>query len=124
MALYENVKRYEKINSTGYINIDELRKVLGVIKPTYEENRRFIQLLLKPSIKEVNEKTDIKIEFETKRENRKIKYIKFNIEKQKSVVDKSPISIEINPEKKIEEKKIITDRLQEIINKLKSKNDE
>jgi len=121
MALYENCKRYENVSTTGNIEVNELRKVLGALKPTYQENRRFIQLLLKPAIKEINDKTDIEITYETKKRNREIKYIKFNITKQNKKIEKTPIFIEINPEKKIEENKVITNRAEEILHKLKLK---
>jgi len=118
MSLYENCKRYEKIETTGFIEIDEVKKILGAIKPTYKENRRFIQLLLKPAIKEVNEKTDIKVDYEKRVFKKEITHIKFTIKKQKSITNETPIMIKISPEKK-DKQKIITNKAGELLNKLK-----
>lgn len=78
IRLYELLKQYENIGHRK-ISINEMREFL-MLENKYQDNKNFIHGFLKRSINEINNKTDIKIEYELIKENRKITHIRFDIE--------------------------------------------
>ncbi|MDQ7055261.1 MAG: replication initiation protein [Persephonella sp.] len=78
IRLYELLKRYE---DTGFRTdyIPELREKLGVKEGEYERFFDFERRVLKPAIKEINEKTDLEVSYEKKKTGRKITHIEFEI---------------------------------------------
>lgn len=80
--IYELAKQYEKI---GYrkISIDDLRKKLNIEENQYPQYANLKQRIIKISIKEINEYTDLKISIDEIKESRKVIGIKFTIESSK-----------------------------------------
>ncbi len=78
IRLYELLKRYK---DTGFRTdyIPELREKLGVEKGEYERFFDFERRVLKPAIKEINEKTDLKVSYTKKKTGRRITHIEFEI---------------------------------------------
>lgn len=80
LALYENCLRFRKTGSTGWIDLETWRGLLGVRNGTYPAYKEFRRRVLVPAIKEVNEHSDIKVKLEPpRRERRKIAALKFTI---------------------------------------------
>lgn len=80
-SLYENVYRYKNVGSTGMLELETWKKLLGVDENSdvYKEYKHFNNQILKPAIVEVNEVTDIEITPEFKTLGRKVIGIKFMI---------------------------------------------
>ena len=78
IRLYELLKRYE---DTGFRTdyLPELRKKLGVEENEYPRFFDFERYVLKPAVKEINEKTDLEVSYTKKRTGRKITHIEFEI---------------------------------------------
>lgn len=79
LNLYENCLRYVDVGSTGFKDVERWRKLLGATDATYDEFKHLNSLVLKPTIKGVNEKSGILLEPEFEREKRKVARIKFTI---------------------------------------------
>lgn len=79
LALWENCTRYSNVGTTGMIPVEEWRLLLGATAKTYDEYRRLSQKVLSPAIKEVNKVSNIEIKMRTKRTNRKVSHIGFQI---------------------------------------------
>ena len=79
LALWENCVRYSNTGSTGMVPVEEWRLLLGATAKTYDEYRRLSQKVLTPAIKEVNKVSNIEIKMKTKRTNRKVSHIGFQV---------------------------------------------
>ncbi|MGB0848743.1 MAG: replication initiation protein [Thiolinea sp.] len=79
LALWENCVRYSNTGSTGMISVDEWRLLLGATAKTYDEYRRFSQKVLTPAVKEVNKVSNIEVKIKTKRTNRRVSHIGFQV---------------------------------------------
>lgn len=79
LALYENCVRFRKVGTTGWIDLDQWRDLLGVEEGQYEQFKYLNRDVLKPAVKEVNGFSDIRVKMETKRERRRIVALKFSI---------------------------------------------
>lgn len=80
LALYENCVRFRKTGSTGWIELDTWRDLLGVREGTYPAFKEFRRRVLNPAIKEVNEHSDIMVTLEPpRRHKRRIVALKFAI---------------------------------------------
>ncbi len=82
LALWENCVRYSNTGSTGMIPVEEWRLLLGATAKTYDEYRRFSQKVLSPALKEVNAVSNIEIKMKTKRTNRKVSHIGFQVSRK------------------------------------------
>jgi len=81
VRIYQLLKQYEQIGSRKF-NVDELREILQT-PSSYKNFKDFKIKVLNIAKKEINAKTDIKIDWEvTKRAGRKIVEIEFTIKKQ------------------------------------------
>jgi plasmid replication initiation protein len=78
IRLYELLKQYEE---TGFRvdKIEDLREMLGVEENEYPRFVDFERWVLKKGIKEINEKTDLKVSYTKKKTGRKITHIEFEI---------------------------------------------
>ena len=78
IRLYELLKQYE---NTGFRvdRIEDLREMLGVEPEEYPRFDNFERRVIKPAVKEINEKTDLKVSYTKKRTGRKITHIEFEI---------------------------------------------
>ena len=77
LALYENCARFRKVGTTGWIDLDTWRDLLGVGEGQYTAFKALRQKVLAPAVKEVNEFSDVRVKMETQRENRRIVALKF-----------------------------------------------
>lgn len=80
LALYENTRRFLAHGETPWIQINTFRTLMGVNdKPYYDEYKYLNARLIKPSIQQVNESSDIQLQLKTKRRSRAIVELKFLI---------------------------------------------
>ena len=82
-----SIKLYTMLKDRPFgweVGIEELRKNLGATMPTYDEFKRFNSLILKKSIEEINEITDIIVNMETIRKGRPIVAVKFTVKSKKN----------------------------------------
>lgn len=90
IRIYELLKQYEKIGKREF-NTNELKELLGANEKSYNRFDNFERRVLKVAKVEINEKTDIWIDYEKIKEGRRIGKIKFIIEgkidKEKALVD-------------------------------------
>ena len=131
-SLYEILSRYKKVNSTGYIELNEIRNYLGVID-TYKNYNDFKKHILKKALNEINEKSELIVNIEEKKYKKSITHIKFLIkEKNENPLDFNQIKNDTsniknnyqnnnfsNNEEHIEKQK---EKLQELKDKLKDNN--
>ena len=97
LALYENCLRFLKVGTTGWISLDDWRGLLGVGDGQYPEYKRFRSKVLMPSVKQVNEQSDIRIAMETKREKRRIAALRFSVERGPAL-DETALEVVIEPD--------------------------
>ena len=77
-----SVRLYPRLKDRPFgwtVDLDELRKLLGATAPTYKEFKRFNNLVLQKSVKEINEITDLIVETETIKKGRSVVAIKFKV---------------------------------------------
>jgi len=80
LRLYEILKKNSAIGAAAF-EIDNLKKMLGVQKDEYPKYADVKRRILKIAKQEINEKSDIWIEFEEIKEGRKVHEIEFKIKK-------------------------------------------
>lgn len=105
LNLYENVrkfggtaiKRQDKVGSTGWIEVEKWRKLLGAEADTYDEFKRFTDKVLRPATKKVNSCSDIFITPEYKRDakTKNVLEIRFRIEDNPNFVWLTPENPEV-----------------------------
>lgn len=86
-SLYENTFRFKDVGSTGFISIEDWKKLFGIEVDSYPEFKYFNKEVLKPSIEEVNKVTDIFLEVELKKVGNKVIALKFLIRMKSDVSD-------------------------------------
>ncbi len=79
LALYENCVRFRNVGTTGWIDLETWRKLLGVEAEQYAAFKSFSQWVLKPAIKEVSKHSDIKVTVEYRRRKRRVVAMRFKI---------------------------------------------
>jgi plasmid replication initiation protein len=84
LALYENCVRYKKVGSTGWIDVETWKSMLGAKAKKYSETYKF-NFLLKKAIDEVNSLSDIVLDKKVKKSGHSITHIKILIEKKGEV---------------------------------------
>lgn len=80
--IYELLKQYKKIGSRTF-ELEDLKKKLAIDKKSYDIYNNFKRKVLIVAKEEINEKTDIKVEFDEIKEARKVVAIKFYIQANK-----------------------------------------
>lgn len=84
VRIYELLKQYENIGERE-IGILKLREILGIKDlKAYDIYNNFKQRILTSSVKEINEKSDLFIEFEERKQSRKVFSIIFKIYKKQT----------------------------------------
>jgi len=78
IRIYELLKQYQNLNKRKF-EISELREILGVEPDEYKRFFDFERRVLKPAVKEINEKTDLEVSYTKKRTGRKISHIEFEV---------------------------------------------
>jgi len=79
LAIYELLKRYEKIFSTGWISLGEFRKFTGTTGKYYNQFGQLNRKVIRLALGEINSCSDISAELEVRRTGRRISDIKFRI---------------------------------------------
>ncbi len=85
LVLYENCARFRNVKTTGWITVEDWRKLFGVEPDEYREFKDFSKRVLKPAIAEVNRESDLEVEADYRRQKRKISQIRFTIGEQTQV---------------------------------------
>lgn len=88
IRLYELLAQYKKIGER-YISIEDLKKCLQ-LEERYDRYNNLNQRVLKPSLAEINEKSDLYLEYEPIKRGRKIVGIEFSITYEKPVRERPP----------------------------------
>lgn len=82
LALWENCFRYVGVGSTGFIEVDKWRELLGGTGKIHQQYKFFKVKVLNPAIKEVNEVSNISVEMQTEKKGRKITKICFLVKEK------------------------------------------
>jgi plasmid replication initiation protein len=83
IRLYELFKKYEKLQTFNY-PLEKLKMITGH-EGKYEQYKSYKQKILIPSIEEVNNCTDLLINFSENKERHRVVGIKFFIEGKRSI---------------------------------------
>jgi plasmid replication initiation protein len=78
IRIYELLKQYENLKKRSFF-IDDLRKTLAIKEIQYKRFNDFRKYVLDIAKKEINEKTDLKIDYELKKTGKKFTVINFSI---------------------------------------------
>jgi hypothetical protein len=98
LALYENCVRFKGTKSTGWISVQNWKRLLGVVrydasgeplKSAYDTFKVFRSKVIAPAVDEVNAVSDIVLTPEWEKEQNAVARIKFHVEKkaQQSLFD-------------------------------------
>lgn len=81
LALYENCLRYRRVGTTGWIGLDNLKRLMGINESDayYEDFRKFNDKVVKPAARQVNDTSDLFLEVEYQRSNRKVSAVRFRV---------------------------------------------
>ncbi|CAD6528309.1 hypothetical protein LMG24235_02129 [Paraburkholderia sabiae] len=79
LTLYENCLRFQKVGSTGWIELPVLRKLLGATQEYYDDFRRLNSKVIQKAVKEINDVSDINVDVEYQRMGRSVTGVKFLI---------------------------------------------
>ena len=81
LALYENCLRYRRIGTTGWIALENLKRLLGIndTDAYYQDFRKFNDKIIKPAVRQVNETSDLSLEVEYQRDSRKVAAVRFRV---------------------------------------------
>ncbi|MED2974154.1 replication initiation protein [Fictibacillus sp. B-59209] len=91
IRIYELLKQYEPLKQRSF-TLEELREVLGIEPKKYKLFGHFKDKVLNVGKKELEEKTDLRFEFEEIKKGRKVTGIKFHIYKNKAKVKSISLS--------------------------------
>lgn len=94
LILYENIFFYYRaadgFGETPWIDIPTLRKLLGIQDDKYRQFKVLNNAVIKKSINEINDKTDLIVTLEYKRASRKVVAIKFYVKLRSEDADLAP----------------------------------
>jgi len=81
LALYENCLRYRRVGTTGWIGLDNLRRLMGINETDayYQDFRKFNDKVVKPAARQVNDTSDLLLDIEYQRSNRKVAAVRFRV---------------------------------------------
>ncbi len=85
MRIYELLKKHERLHQRTF-SIEELKQKLGIKKGQYSRTNDFQKRVLDIAVREINNKTDIKINFEFKKSEGKTQLVCFHIDSQAAPV--------------------------------------
>ena len=78
IRIYELLKQYENIGNRTF-TVDEIKEIL-MLKGQYERFSNFESRVLKPTMEEINDYTDLKVSYEKVKKGRAIYSIRYKIE--------------------------------------------
>lgn len=80
LILYETCLRFLGTKSTGWIELDKFRALMGITgEKTYSDFKHLNNKIIKPSIIEINRTTNILIEVEYRRHERAVSELRFSV---------------------------------------------
>ncbi len=81
LALYENCLRYRRVGTTGWIGLDNLKRLMGINETDayYQDFRKFNDKVIKPAARQVNDTSDLFLDIEYQRSNRKVAAVRFQV---------------------------------------------
>ena len=79
LALYENCVRFRGVRTTGWIELQLWRDLLGIEDGQHTSFKYFNRDVLKPAIREINSTSDILLRVEFRKEKRRIVALNFHI---------------------------------------------
>lgn len=86
LILYENCVRFRGVKTTGFWDIDDFRRLLGVDEmPSYSAFRLLNDKIIKPAVREVNRHSDIIIEPSFTKNGRRVAAIRFTVQDNKQM---------------------------------------
>lgn len=95
LTLYENCVRYKNVKSTGWLDVEKFRRLMGAEAAMYEDFKRLSAFVIKKSVEEINAVSDIRIVPEYRREGRKVVAIRFSVEENsQSLFGPNPLNDE------------------------------
>jgi plasmid replication initiation protein len=77
LTLYENCIRYKSVGSTGWLELERFRRIMGADAVLYDDFRRLNERVIKPSLKEINRVSDIQLAPEFQKQGRKVSAVRF-----------------------------------------------
>jgi hypothetical protein len=104
LALYEILQQRQnekkKIKSTGWIRIEQFKKLMGVESHYWDDYQRFSSQVIMKALSQVNKNSDIIAVLERKKTGNKITHIKFGIlpNKQPSLFGQEQLQTTMKPE--------------------------
>jgi len=115
LFIYELCLDYHKVKQTPMMELENFRYFLGMKDGLYSQFKEFNKFVLKPAVKEINQKTELFVEIERGKTGRKISGIKFHISRNK----KQPESTTQDSFLPIEENNYELGEKQKIFDKIK-----
>jgi hypothetical protein len=79
LILYENCLRYKAVGTTGWLELDVFKKMMGANSSMYEEFKYLKRTVIDKSIEEINRVSDIQLVAEFKKQGRKTSDVRFMI---------------------------------------------
>lgn len=96
--LYELLKQFEKIGERRFF-LSDLRSILSLKENEYKLFGDFKRRILESSVKEINKITDLKIDYETRKQGRKVSMIIFSINKNNQNKELEPPAVKLKNSK-------------------------
>jgi hypothetical protein len=79
LILYENCLRYKVVGTTGWMELDVFKKIMGATSSMYEEFKYLKRTVIDKPIEEINRVSDIQLAAEFKKQGRKTSEVRFMI---------------------------------------------
>lgn len=89
ISLYEICLSYLNCGTTGWLDIEVFRKIMGINPLQYQIFRDLNRRVLQPSIKEVNKVSNIEVTYEIKKTGRVVSDIKLYVSNKKACTEKN-----------------------------------
>src|SRR5699024_9711244 len=113
IRFYEFFKKWERTGKWR-VSLEHLKSLLGITQRSYEVYGNLKNRVIRPSIKELNEETDLMIELEEVKKGRQVIELIFKIKRKQNINQK-------NAEFDVENKEITTESKEGFLKKLNNK---
>lgn len=90
VRLYEVLIAWRSTGKAPMIKVDELRLKLGVLNTEHQRMEAFKRRVLEPAVKQINDHTDIKVEYEQHKRGRSILGFSFKFKPKSKPQDATP----------------------------------